>query len=281
MAEATIRDEFQPGLVQRNDFLLRRIHSLLGIVPLALFMLEHMFTNMKATQGPEAYHGAIDFLTSLPGLYIIEFAFILLPLYFHALWGLYIWATGRANVGRYGYAANWRYTFQRWTGVLVLIFVTYHLLHWRFGVRFPWNESGWDVVKYNTIDGHPQSFFAAMNAEFQHAWMWVIYVAGLALTMYHLANGLWTFTITWGFTRSQGAQRRWGYLCAMLGVALFAAGVFGLVGLTKGEPMGVIQPVKDSGPQRLQITAPPIETIDQTQRLKAPAHGHNHSVPSE
>jgi len=238
------------GFFVRNDFVLRRVHSLLGIVPLALFMLEHMFTNAKSTQGAESYHGAIEFLTGFPALYVIEVLFIFLPLYFHALYGLYIWWSGKSNLRSYGeYGANWRYTFQRWSGVVILIFVTYHLAHWRFGVLFPWQtDGGFGLAHYNTISGDPMSFFAAMSREFRWWPMFTFYVVGLAATMYHLANGLWTFAIVWGMTKTRPAQRRWGYVCVAIGVALFAAGIWSLIGFVSDTPLGIIQPVHEAVP---------------------------------
>jgi succinate dehydrogenase / fumarate reductase cytochrome b subunit len=239
------------GFFVRNDFVLRRVHSLLGIVPLALFMLEHTFTNAKAAQGPEAYHGAIEFLTGLPALYVIEVFFIFLPLYFHGLYGVLIWWTGKSNLGRYGqYTANWRYTLQRWSGLFVLLFVTYHLLHWRFGLQFPWQtaDGGFAWTHYSTLTGDANSFFAAMSREFRNGPMFAFYTLGLAATMYHLANGLWSFAIVWGLTKTRPAQKRWGWFCAIVGVALFAAGVWSLVGFVTDGPLGVIQPIHQAVP---------------------------------
>ncbi|MEO1511464.1 MAG: hypothetical protein AAFU70_05255, partial [Planctomycetota bacterium] len=50
-----------------------------------------------------------------------------------------------------------------------------------------------------------------------------LYFAGITLLVFHFANGLWTAAITWGLTISEGAQRRWGYACAVVGVGLMAA----------------------------------------------------------
>ena len=249
MGNATTATPAGAGFVLRNEFVLRRLHSLAGVVPLALFMIEHMISNAKSTQGPAAYHGAVDFLTSLPGLYLIEIGLIFLPLLFHGVFGVWIWTTGKSNLAHFRHTANWRYSVQRWSGVFVLFFVVYHLLHWRFGVQFPWQGDGFGIVHYTTLTAENGaaaggSFFAAMAAEFSRVPMFVFYVLGLAATMYHLANGLWTFAITWGLTRTRAAQKRWGYVCAGLGVALFVAGVFGLVGFVAGGPIGVVQPVK-------------------------------------
>ncbi len=229
------------GFWVRHDFLLRRLHSLAGLVPLTLFMLEHTFTNLKATQGPEAYHGAIDFLSNLPGLFVIEVLFIFLPLAFHGLYGLVIYFSGQGNVRTYRYRENWRYAIQRWSGLFVLLFVTYHVLTWRFGVVFPGQVGGPALLSYNTVTGHPLSFYEALHQSFASLPLFIFYLLGLAATMYHLANGLWTFAITWGLTRSQRSQKAWSRVCVVLGVVLFVAGTLCLVALRTSQRVGIIQ----------------------------------------
>ncbi len=244
MAEAKAATGAQPGFFTRNDYLLRRLHSLAGIVPLALFMMEHMFSNMEATKGPDEFHAVVSFLTGLPALYVIEVLFIFLPLYFHGIYGVVIWTTGKSNLRQYGeYKANWRYSFQRWSGIFVVLFVTYHLLHWRFGLQLPWQtaEGGIHWVHYTTVTGGPGNLYDAMHAEFSRWPMFVFYLLGLGATMYHLGNGLWTFAITWGLTRTRAAQKRWGYVCVAFAGALFIAGVLGLVGFAIGGGMGSFQ----------------------------------------
>ena len=51
---------------QGNSFLLRRLHSLSGIVPIGAFLLEHFISNFEAFHGPEAYGRQVAFLNSLP-----------------------------------------------------------------------------------------------------------------------------------------------------------------------------------------------------------------------
>ena len=50
------------------------------------------------------------------------------------------------------------------------------------------------------------------------------YLLGVWSAVFHFANGLWTGAIAWGLTVTANAQRRWGHLCLMLGVALFIVG---------------------------------------------------------
>src|ERR1035441_7469530 len=48
-----------------SSFLWRKLHSLLGIIPLGAFLLEHMLSNFEALKGPIAYGEQVRFLNSL------------------------------------------------------------------------------------------------------------------------------------------------------------------------------------------------------------------------
>ena len=102
---------------QGYSFLLRRLHSLSGIVPIGAFLIEHFISNSEAAKGVQAYNDQVKFLTSLPFVHVLEWVFIFLPLLFHGLYGLYIWYRGDSNVGEYPWTGNWLYTSQRWTGI--------------------------------------------------------------------------------------------------------------------------------------------------------------------
>ena len=49
-----------------HSFLLRRLHSLSGIVPIGAFLVEHILSNFEALNGPLAYAQQVKFLNSLP-----------------------------------------------------------------------------------------------------------------------------------------------------------------------------------------------------------------------
>src|SRR5437899_8013243 len=51
---------------QGTSFLLRRLHSLSGIVPIGAFLVEHFISNAFATRGPAAYAKQVEFLSSFP-----------------------------------------------------------------------------------------------------------------------------------------------------------------------------------------------------------------------
>ena len=117
---------------QGSSFVLRRLHSLTGIIPIGAFLLEHFISNSEATSGPAAYNDQVKFLTSLPFVHVLEWGFIFLPILYHALYGLYIWYRGESNVGEYPWSGNWLYTSQRWTGLIALIYIVYHTYYMRF-----------------------------------------------------------------------------------------------------------------------------------------------------
>lgn len=60
--------------------------------------------------------------------------------------------------------------------------------------------------------------------------LFALYLAGLLLAVFHLANGLWAMGIVWGLTTSVRAQRLMSYATAGLGVLLAALGLHGLIG---------------------------------------------------
>src|SRR5271154_5744893 len=75
---------------QGNSFLLRKLHSLTGIVPIGAFLVEHLISNFEALKGPGAYGAQVRFLNSLPLVRVLEWGFIFLPILYHALYGLFI-----------------------------------------------------------------------------------------------------------------------------------------------------------------------------------------------
>src|SRR5437773_6160562 len=104
---ASVPSTATPTLVKRgvaplragegHSFLLRRLHSLSGIVPVGLFLIEHFVSNAFATNGPKAYADQVKFLTGLPFVLWLEIIGIYIPLAYHSLYGFYIWFRGKSN----------------------------------------------------------------------------------------------------------------------------------------------------------------------------------------
>ena len=73
-----------------REFVNRRLHSLLGVIPVGYFLLQHLVVNHFATNGAESFNKAADFMENLPFRYFLEIFIIFLPSIYHAVYGLYI-----------------------------------------------------------------------------------------------------------------------------------------------------------------------------------------------
>ncbi len=196
-----------------SDFYLKRMHSLMGVVPLTFFLLEHVFTITRSIAGPKAFDAATAFLQSLPMLYALEILFIALPLLFHGIYGLFISFEAKNNVWTYSYARNWNFYLQRITAYITLAFVTWHVWLFRFG--------GAGLGQVTTFDKVAKIFSDPI--------ILTLHAVGFVCAVFHLTNGLWTFLITWGVTAGPRAQQVSQYVAWAL-FALLNAG--GLVALT-------------------------------------------------
>lgn len=199
--------------MDNREFLLRRLHSLLGIIPLGLFLTQHLIVNHFATQGVEAFNRASHFMANLPFVIFLEIFVIYLPIMFHAFYGVYIAFTSRNNVGKYSYMRNILFKAQRYTGVFLVVFIAWHVFETRFQVAIGAAEADFNMMA--NILGNP--------------WMFAFYVAGVLTATFHLSNGLWSFLVTWGITQSEKAQRYSTYFTLLVFVVLSVIGVRALL----------------------------------------------------
>jgi succinate dehydrogenase / fumarate reductase cytochrome b subunit len=198
------------------SFFLRRLHSLSGVVPIGAFLVEHFISNAEAFKGPAAYTRQVEFLNSVPGVFLLELFFIWIPILYHGFYGIYIWWRGETNVADYPWAGNWLYTSQRWTGIVAFFYIVQHTLNLRFvGVH---------------LATHPDQSFAKVQAQFQNPWMVAFYAVGIIAASWHFSYGLWLFAAKWGITTGERARRRLGYLCLALALGLVSLGAISMYG---------------------------------------------------
>lgn len=195
-------------MAANREFFYRRLHSLLGVIPVGIFLTQHLVVNHFATKGPEAFNKAAHFMEELPFRYVLEIFIIFLPLLFHAIYGLYIAFTAKHNVKRLGFFRNWMFFLQRMTGILTLIFITWHVWETRIAALFG-EEVNYDMVA-NIVD---------------NPFMLAFYIVGILSTVFHFANGLWSFLVSWGITITPRSQRISTYVTLGIFVALSVVGI--------------------------------------------------------
>ena len=200
-----------------RTFVLRKLHQLSGIVPLGLFLLEHFYTNSKALDGAAHFNDAVKDLQAIPYILFVEIGGIFIPLIYHAVYGLVITIEARPNNLNYPYPRNWFYLIQRITGVVLFLFITFHVLNFRFGM----------VPGLNTISvaHRPDLAFDIVSREFRLVPIFLVYMVGITATVWHFANGIWLFAVDWGIAIGERAQRLTGYACIAFGAVLLAVGI--------------------------------------------------------
>jgi succinate dehydrogenase / fumarate reductase, cytochrome b subunit len=239
------------------DFAIRRLHSLLGLVPLGAYLVFHLATNASVIDGIQTYQERANQIHVLGNttVQIIGWAFILGPLLFHGVIGLLIVLHGRRNVLRYPYLENMRYTLVRLTGVVVFVFVIWHVFHmtgwipinwWNEHVAQPWGGAQFD----------PTNVVTAVEAVRATPWTTTAYIVGTLAAVYHLSAGLWTAGITWGVWTSRRSQMWARVPCLVFGLGLGAIGMGILVGMYNVDLAGDQQASLGAGLVLLALLLP-------------------------
>ncbi len=70
------------------------------------------------------------------------------------------------------------------------------------------------------------------SSDFGNAWVSGFYLLGIASASFHLANGLWGFTYSWGLVTGQKSQDLVWKACMGLGFVVFLMGVNALMGFS-------------------------------------------------
>jgi succinate dehydrogenase / fumarate reductase cytochrome b subunit len=217
VSTAVASDHTAPLLGGRYHFLLRRLHSLTGLV-FGGYLIVHLLVNATIAQGGRVYQTQVDKIHSLPFLPVLEWTFIYIPILYHTVYGIWITFTGQPNIDRYRYTRNWFYLLQRVSAFVIVVFMLIHVLSLKYGL----------LGASYSFD--PEHAMATVGRHLDHGWLvWLIYPIGILASCYHLANGFWTAAITWGLTISADSQKRWGYACAGLFALTFIAGITALI----------------------------------------------------
>ncbi len=220
------------------SFVLRRLHSLSGIVPVGAFLFEHILvSNATAIGGAAAYARQVSFLANLPLVFLLELFGIWLPILFHALYGFYIWYRGESNVGEYPWTGNWMYTAQRWTGGIAFAYILWHTWTMRF--------TGIDLHQY------PGASFGKVQTEVFQTPLFLFYVVGLIAASWHFAYGIWLFCAKWGIVSGEKAQKRFLAVCLAFFLVLTGAGLASLTSF-RSHPQ---QPTDPAGAGMVETNA--------------------------
>jgi len=215
----------------RHDFLLRRLHSLSGLIPVGAYMVIHLLTNASVLESPARFQENVYTIHSLGKLLpVVEWVFIFIPILFHAIFGFVIIGSGKSNTSNYPRGSNVRYTLQRVTGMIAFAFIAWHVFQMRGWIHQSW----WLTHVTEPLGGaqfKPYNAASTAGRAMQGLLVNVFYFVGITACVFHLANGIWSMGITWGAWTTPHAQKRALRVCAVFGVLLLAVGLSAQYGM--------------------------------------------------
>jgi succinate dehydrogenase / fumarate reductase cytochrome b subunit len=171
-----------------------------------LFVLLHMYGNLKAFAGHDAYNDYAEHLRTIgePMLPYAGFLWLLrtvliISLVLHVTAALKLTARAhRARTVRYQVKKNLASTLSsrmmRWGGAALLLFVIWHLINFTIG-------------KVNVTGGPTNDPYNLLVDSFSTWWLTLIYLLALVALGMHLRHGVWSAAQTLGVTNNSRARR--------------------------------------------------------------------------
>ena len=166
------------------SFAIRKFHSLTGLLCLGLFLFFHGMINSSIIIGSDVsfFNLLAISLQYIPYIIIIEVILAMLIL-FHGIFGTIYFFQARNNIIQYKYWRNTRFMLQRYTGVIVFIFLIFHIYTMKYG-----------VYTLDVAPGEKSMFY--IIGDWLRTWYGVaIYAVGIIVTVFHFANGVWDFLL--------------------------------------------------------------------------------------
>jgi len=194
----------------------RKIVAATTGVLLIAFLLGHMYGNMKVFQGPEVLNAYAAWLQGHPLLWGLRAGLV-------TLFGTHIYVTltlARDNraarpVGYETYRPRSSSFFSRYmvlTGLVVLLFLIYHLLHFTLGLI--------DADHTRLFDGQQRlDVYSSVVQTFQNPWIAGSYVVSMVLLGFHLWHGTTSAFQTFG-VRHENYETLLRIIAALLVAAL-------------------------------------------------------------
>jgi len=167
-----------------GSFVRTRLGSLLAVVPLAVWTVNHLWNNLSAFQGAAQWQADVTEYRH-PIVFFASGLIALLPLVLHTIWGI-----GRLLSAQ----PNTKYAVQRLSAIGVMFFLGAHI--WLAFLD----------PRINT--GRPEAFAHIAHEMRHHLPTLVVYLLGTLGVAYHLANGLHSFSMGWGLVVSRRALKR-------------------------------------------------------------------------
>ena len=155
------------------------------------FVIGHLVGNLQVYQGPEKLNHYGELLRKFGPLLWTARIVLLVAVGLH-IWAAYSLTRSNRRARRIGYdsftpqASTYASRTMRWSGVLILLFVVYHLLHFTFGSHVVHPDFIHGDIYHNFIVG------------FQNPLVSFFYIVSMLALGLHLYHGAWSTLQTMG-----------------------------------------------------------------------------------
>jgi succinate dehydrogenase / fumarate reductase cytochrome b subunit len=233
------------GAVLDSSVGAKLIVALTGL-SLVLFTIFHMLGNLKIFDGPDAINSYAYFLKhSLGALIWIARAGLLAVFVLHV--ALAIRLSRRSRAARpvaYQHPGSVQATVSSrtmiWTGIVVGLFVLFHLAHFTFGWIHGAEVEPGKVVPYLELQDAQgrHDVYSMVVAGFTTPWLALLYIAGQIALFIHLTHGIQSSFQTLGLK-----NRRCREAIRLLGFAIAATVLLGNLAIVVGVWAGFAPPL--------------------------------------
>jgi succinate dehydrogenase / fumarate reductase, cytochrome b subunit len=197
------------------------VMAVTGLV-LVLFVIGHMLGNLKIFLGAETIDAYADFLRTmgeplLPSsvlLWAVRIV-LLVSVVLHIVAAVQLtrmnWvARPQAYSNHRALATSYAARTMRWSGVILVLFIVYHLLHLTVG-----------VVGFQAGQYHHLAVYSNIVAGFSVWYVSLFYILAMACLCLHLDHGIWSMLQTLGWNNAR-TSRALQALSRGLALVLFA-----------------------------------------------------------
>ena len=202
-----------------------KLFSLSGVVPLAAFVLYHLWMASALLSSHASFDQQSAFLHegAMGAVFtFLEVVLVVLPLVVHAAYGIVL-SLGKSK--EHAYESDLMRSLERVTGVIVLAFVIWHA--WQ--TRVPTLTGTLVSPGYST-----QLTAQLSSTTWGIPWTAFAYLVALGATMFHLVNGLNSASVSWNIPVSFAGRARARILFRALGILFFVVGSATVVELATG-----------------------------------------------
>jgi len=205
----------------RIGYLSSKTASLFGLLPVGVWVLNHLWNNLHALRGAEAWERSVTQHRS-PAVQLVTYAVVLLPLATHAIWGAVRLPSTRLQATTSAFA-NVRHVVHRLAGLGILAFLGAHL----------WLA----FLRPRLFHGGPEPFDDLAREMRFHRPTLVVYVLGVLGTAYHLANGVQAVMVGWAPRPWGGTMNRLSIVAALVFLGALALGLGAIFALWRAGQM--------------------------------------------